>query len=54
MGDLREPTEAIAGQLSGSGWLSEFAYDPFLEQDLEPWERRWFETHSYEPEELER
>ena len=29
---------------------SEFAPDPYAEQDLQPWERRWLETYEYEPE----
>lgn len=29
------------------------AREPCCEQDLEPWERRWRETYSFEPEEME-
>ena len=29
---------------------SEYAYDPYAEQDKEPWERRWEENHAYDPE----
>ena len=29
---------------------SEFAPEPYAEQDLQPWERRWQETYEYEPE----
>ena len=32
----------------------EYAYNPWLEQDKEPWERRWEEDHAYDPEREER
>lgn len=31
----------------------EVSYDPYAEQDQEPWERRWRETYSFESEEME-
>ncbi len=30
------------------------AYEPYFEQDLQPWERRWYEAYRFEPEEMER
>ena len=29
---------------------SEFAYDPYAEQDLTPYERHYYEDHAYDPE----
>lgn len=34
--------------------FNEFAYDPDPDRDLQAWERDWYETYRFEPEEMER
>ena len=44
------PVSTIPAPLADA---SEFAYDPYQEQDLTHYERHYYEDHAYEPERIE-